>query len=1474
MLLTAIACALLTGPVACAALRPGGEGGPGPEPEGLELAEILSEVRGSPVPAGVDPGVYEELRRELQRVLEDRQLARVSSQAPQGSANIVRDLQLLDDGSGGQLLQWSYVNVGDYDQNSRVAVADLTPIGIHFGKDDTDPDWASFAHVDGDGNGRISVSDVTPIGLNYLSLTAHYEIAAFDAVTELYTPLGEALFELASGSPKRFSVPLPVGGEDVQLAVRPADGAGGFGPWSSAPLPQPIEALPGAAGDLAVDNIPDMGFSPPQPSDYFIREDNFSLSHTLLAGRLADSATVGEVNAAIAAAGATIVGANPRGQLLQLRISASDFSAMPAVLEGLTDSGAFAEAVMDMCGGPESLPLHASDGPSLWTFEPPFYSFLPLSGANYWIKLVRAPQVWNLDTYVRRYRATTAVEAAVMDTGYFMAHADLASRISLGGSANGPVDKREHGTFVCGMIGADGGNGIGTAGLYPWGQRIHARSLVLKDTSDVISWNQQLHQIIELLFHEPAVRAVNNSYGLSSFYTHAKPAFLINPVTDRFGDRNGDGDNSDPNEWQPLDLNRNGAPDTYREVMAVMGRMYNNSISNYRAERGDERFVIIASAGNAGAGFQAVDNSPIANAALSFGGHFLAVEATTSTNALASFSDRGGSLSAPGDSVRSTEAADAVNFDHPGCAPRDAGDSFHDLAYATSRGTSFAAPQAAALACLLWKLEPTLSLAQVRSLLTQPAYTVSTASAPRLDCFSAAMGIDGLLGNNALQSALLDVDDGSPDGNLLEDPFDQSAVNTIATADQRRGDGIVDMSDFRAYRDAWLQANSASLSIASGSISVVAALDGPAGHFKKDLNLDGAIGAAAVSPAHPVDIGLPEQLSGIPAEDVFPRCDFNGDGRLGSWAAAAPFKLDPDTAYGSLFSYTLGSPSAARRDLDVLLDPACWTGNDMENAGNLLAQEGSNEDNGSWLPRRFILSNRDSYISTAAAQLLKDTPDYLHSFDLHLRINWGEIDAAVSEIDVVLATDMWPNGLDDNGIAGSDEPFEQSFERRRTFARQSATQDIVVSLPLWTGAMRLSWSAFGGDGDCDTQVSRVFTGLAFGQNLGYELPGEGGATSNWDIQTLDSGSAAGEHSSIALVGGRPAIAYSGAGQLRFIRAADALGSAWGNPQDLVAAGGIGSSVNLSVIAGRPCIGYSDSSFDDEALGTINAVAFVRGSDANGSAWDSAVRSAQISTGIPQMGWHNALLEVGGKPAMCFLGEDYEMINGTALNFTSASAADGAGWNPAEKVDSAGSPEGLWCSMAVVEGKPAIAYLSSVNNKLCFVRASSADGSSWQAAQELDGAGGFDYFNGPYPGRHACLSIVDGNPAIAYYGGSDLEYGSMLKYIRALDSGGSNWDVPLILHSGSPEPGAASGLYCSLAVVGGLPAVAFHNMGDGDLLYVGAADAEGYFWYTAELADCSGDVGRWSSLCELSGGLAGISYYDAGNEALKFARRLQ
>jgi len=89
---------------------------------------------------------------------------------PTGAGSAIPDLSV--EASSGQVA-FSYYNLGDYNQNSLVEVADITPIGVHW--DEKSPDLPPLPFppdsigsvVDGNSNGLIEVADITPIGQNW-----------------------------------------------------------------------------------------------------------------------------------------------------------------------------------------------------------------------------------------------------------------------------------------------------------------------------------------------------------------------------------------------------------------------------------------------------------------------------------------------------------------------------------------------------------------------------------------------------------------------------------------------------------------------------------------------------------------------------------------------------------------------------------------------------------------------------------------------------------------------------------------------------------------------------------------------------------------------------------------------------------------------------------------------------------------------------------------------------------------------------------------------------------------------------------------------------------------------------------------------------------------------------------------------------------------------------------------------------------
>jgi hypothetical protein len=127
------------------------------------------------------------------------------------------------------------------------------------------------------------------------------------------------------------------------------------------------------------------------------------------------------------------------------------------------------------------------------------------------------------------------------------------------------------------------------------------------------------------------------------------------------------------------------------------------------------------------------------------------------------------------------------------------------------------------------------------------------------------------------------------------------------------------------------------------------------------------------------------------------------------------------------------------------------------------------------------------------------------------------------------------------------------------------------------------------------------------------------------------------------------------------------------------------------------------------------------------------------------------------------------------------------------------------------------------------------------------------------GQYTSLAVVNGNPAISYH---SITKGSLL-FVRATNSTGSAWDTPLILDSVGTV-----GFGTSLVVINGNPAIAQHRKGD-SLAYLRATNASGSAWGAPVVLD-SGGVGTFPSMALVNGSPA-IAYYDFTNDRLKYLR---
>ncbi|MEZ5336898.1 MAG: hypothetical protein R3F46_01430 [bacterium] len=173
--------------------------------------------------------------------------------------------------------------------------------------------------------------------------------------------------------------------------------------------------------------------------------------------------------------------------------------------------------------------------------------------------------------------------------------------------------------------------------------------------------------------------------------------------------------------------------------------------------------------------------------------------------------------------------------------------------------------------------------------------------------------------------------------------------------------------------------------------------------------------------------------------------------------------------------------------------------------------------------------------------------------------------------------------------------------------------------------------------------------------------------------------------------------------------------------------------------------------------------------------------------------------------------------------------------------------GQWIDMQLIGGNPAIAFHAENSSQLSYLRSTTASGAAatdWTAAVKIDDA----------PGGHVpecSLAQVDGNPALAY-----LSADNNLSYRRSTTADGAamaDWQNKLLLHA----DGGVSALNPSLKLIRGKPAVSFYDKQHGRQLYMASSTASGSkasAWPSqpAVVAAGQGIEHSWADLCSLDG----------------------
>jgi subtilisin family serine protease len=623
------------------------------------------------------------------------------------------------------------------------------------------------------------------------------------------------------------------------LAVAACGGGDGNNDPGPDPDPDPTiaDTLVAAAGSPAVAAIPRLQFEPDSTEYDLGHPELGGLPHSVRTAivSFAPDATVGAVNALLQQLDAEIAGGIPgvaglAPGLLALRLPTTTHEAMEAALATLRASAAVRLATQDVLLGytevtstsAASASIPAGSGFFTWTWDPTGRDVPAM--ATWGLAAIRMPQAWNLNAQIRA-RGGNAPRTGVLDAGFLATHPDLQGVIEID-LIPGCGVSCDHGTHVAGTIGARHGDARGVEGVNPF-----ARLVVRQVNNSTSSFAAVVWGLDDLIVGGAPLRVVN----LSLAYNW----YLSTPVG-----------SYDPRVADGFEQNRaNEDGEIVKDLLAAV------------QAGGIALPVILAAAGNDGDQFPGAEArflSPFNNAALEQGVAAIVVVEADSTEVRpaaspsygrASYSGIGGHISAPGTKILS--AVDVAPF------------------HGVKSGTSMATPHVSGLVGFLYSLDPTLPAPTlttnlVRDVLVNSSRRVDGApynGRPMIDAFAAALALDSARGNDVVLRLLIDIDDGTDDGNTRIDPFDKAVVAT----DDPLADATIDMADFRRWRDMVL----------ATELPLITTLDGAATNPKKDRNGDGVV-------------GTDEQ------ERISPRGDFNGDGRLSRTAiAVVPGLLSP-----------------------------------------------------------------------------------------------------------------------------------------------------------------------------------------------------------------------------------------------------------------------------------------------------------------------------------------------------------------------------------------------------------------------------------------------------------------------------------------------------------------------------------------------------------------------------------------------------
>jgi hypothetical protein len=350
------------------------------------------------------------------------------------------------------------------------------------------------------------------------------------------------------------------------------------------------------------------------------------------------------------------------------------------------------------------------------------------------------------------------------------------------------------------------------------------------------------------------------------------------------------------------------------------------------------------------------------------------------------------------------------------------------------------------------------------------------------------------------------------------------------------------------------------------------------------------------------------------------------------------------------------------------------------------------------------------------------------------------------------------------------------------------------------------------------------------------------------------------------IDGQPAVAYRQFNTLKYVRASNALGSAW-NDSVAVPLSVTAQHICLREVSGRPAMAYKRS-------GSEPGIYYVLGNAADAATFEQV----RITEGALD---HSPTLNViDGNPALAYAWhtadeEDYTLLyvrasdslgnTGGAWDLISAGLVMDANEFYIDKTALTIADSQL----PATDGRPALIFIANDDEfglswNLYFTKATNTPATTWSLPADLGD-------NGTTPISYAAVASIVSRPHLVYFHDDGL-----LAVRRATDLAATDWAPQLDLAAS-----AEVGHHASAANVGGFMHVAYYNAAKQAVEIRGTdsptfEDAFALDDIVAESVgeyDPTGHVSRYLSMGAAQGEPV-VAYHDLSDATLKFARYIE